>query len=468
MKKTKIVCTLGPSTDSSEVLEEMLAGGMDLARFNFSHGDNEERLNRITLLRQAEMKLGRKLALVADTKGPELRLGEFAEGSIMLSRGESFSLTTEPVIGNSQLAAVNYNGLAQEVKPGVTILLDDGKIALAVEGIEADKIITRVLQGGVLASRKRVAVPGVHLNLSFLSASDKADLQFAMSMAMDYVAASFVSSAEDVRTMRRYLGEIGAKMKIIAKIENAVGVKNIDEIIAEADGIMVARGDLGVEIPAERVPLVQKDIIRRCNKAGKPVITATQMLESMGSSYRATRAEASDVANAIFDGSDALMLSGETALGKFPVEALNTMRKIALATEAELPYEEIFHARGLAKNTGVTDAISHATVQIAQEIGAAAIITITESGYTAGMIAKYRPKNKLIAVTPEEKVLREMRLFWGVEPILGPRSASTDELIELSCQAVLKSNLIADKAQVVVTAGVRAGVPGSTNLIKIK
>ena len=391
MKKTKIICTMGPATDDVSLLTQMMQAGMDLARFNFSHGNHEDHGKRLSLVRQAAARAGKVIATIADTKGPEMRLGMFKDNKVQLSEGDEFTLTTADYLGDEHKAHVNYAGLPEELAVGSSILLADGLLSLKVTAIEGCEIHTIVVNGGELSSRKRVACPGIELKLPFLSEQDKADILFAAKNDMDYVAASFVQKADDVIAIRKVLEENGYHMGIISKIENEAGVKNIDEIINVSDGVMVARGDLGVEIPTEDVPIVQKEIIYRCNKAGKPVITATQMLESMMSSYRATRAEASDVANSIFDGTDVIMLSGETASGKYPLEAVQTMAKIAQRTEKSLDYITLFQKKGLSERIHSTDAISHATVQIATEIRANAILTITESGFTARMIAKYKP-----------------------------------------------------------------------------
>lgn len=446
---------------------EMMRSGMDIARFNFSHGTHEEQEKRINLVKAAAEAVGKPIALMADTKGPEVRLGIFVEGSVLLAEGQEFYLTTEEISGDAKKSSVNYDGLPAEVSVGEKILLDDGKLILEVTAVEGKEIYTKVIHGGKISSRKRVAVPAVNLKIPFMSEQDKADLAFAVRNNMDYVAASFVRSAEDVLCIRRELEQMDSQMRIIAKIENRSGVDNIDAILQVVDGVMVARGDLGVEIPAEEVPLVQKKIIAACNKAGKPVITATQMLESMIQSYRATRAEASDVANSIFDGTDVIMLSGETANGKYPLEAVQTMARIARFTDEALDYEEIFEKKGLAELTNTTDAISHASVQVAHELDANSIVTITESGYTARMTAKYRPVCPIIAVSPREQSLRRMQLYWGVIPVLGPFSTSTDELMEGSLEAGKKAGLIADGDLVVVTAGVPVGEVGSTNIIKV-
>lgn len=467
MKKTKMICTMGPTTDNVELLQKMMLAGMDLARFNFSHGSHEDHAMRLNLVRQAAARAGKIIATIADTKGPEMRLGLFADNKVLLAEGDEFTLTTEEYLGDRHKAHVNYAGLPKELQIGSSILLADGLLSLKVTAIDGCEIHTVVVNGGELSSRKRVACPGIELQLPFLSEQDKSDILFAARLDMDYVAASFVQKADDVIAIRKVLEAEGYNMGIISKIENEAGVKNIEEIINVSDGIMVARGDLGVEIPTEDVPIVQKEIISRCNKAGKPVITATQMLESMINSYRATRAEASDVANSIIDGTDVIMLSGETASGQYPLEAVQTMAKIAKRTEESLDYISLFRKKGISERIHSTDAISHATVQIAQEIRANAILTITESGFTARMIAKYKPWSQVVAVSRLEKTVRAMQLYWGVEPILGPYSTNTDEMIELCLQCALHSKAISDGSSVVITAGVPIGTPGSTNLIKV-
>lgn len=467
MKKTKIICTVGPSTDDAELLQKMMLSGMDLARFNFSHGSHADHEKRLNLVRQAAAAAGKTIACIADTKGPEMRLGNFADGKVYLQEGAEFSLTTEEILGSEKIASVNYQGLPSEVSCGSRILLSDGLLSLEVTAIEGNIIHTKVIHGGELSSRKRVACPGIELQLPFLSEQDRADICFAARNRMDYIAASFVQKADDVLAIRKVLESVGSSMGIISKIENEAGVQHIEEIINVSDGIMVARGDLGVEIPYEVVPLVQKEIIAACNKAGKPVVTATQMLESMISSYRATRAEASDVANSIFDGTDAIMLSGETASGKYPLEAVQTMAKIAERTEASLDYAAIFRKKGISDRIHATDAISHATVQIAQELQADDILTITETGFTARMIAKYKPQADVIAVSRLPEKVRAMQLYWGVQPLLGPSSESTDEIIDLSLECALQHGVIKDGSCVVITAGVPVGMTGSTNLIKV-
>lgn len=467
MKKTKIICTVGPSTDDVELLGKMMLAGMDLARFNFSHGSHEDHGKRLALVKEAAAKVGKVVATIADTKGPEMRLGMFANNKVTLQVGDEFILTTEDVLGDEHIAHVNYSGLPNEVKVGNMILLADGLLSLEVTALEGSKIHTKVVHGGEVSNRKRVACPGIELNLPFLSEQDKADILFAVENDMDYIAASFVQKADDVLAIRKILEDAGSSIGIISKIENEAGVKHIDEIINVSDGVMVARGDLGVEIPSEVVPLVQKDIISRCNKAGKPVITATQMLESMMHSYRATRAEASDVANSIFDGSDVIMLSGETASGDFPLEAVETMAKIAKRTEEALDYVSIFQKKGISERTNSTDAISHATVQIAEEINADAILTITASGFTARMISKYKPRASVIAVSYREDRIRAMQYYWGVKPLLGPYSENTDDMIELALKRAMDEGYVKEGDCVIITAGVPVGKVGSTNLIKV-
>lgn len=467
MKKTKIICTVGPSTDNIELLGKMMRAGMDLARFNFSHGSHEDHGKRLAMVKAAAEKVGKVVATIADTKGPEMRLGMFVNGKVTLNEGDEFVLTTEEVLGDEHLAHVNYNGLPEEVSVGSKILLADGLLSLEVTAIEGCKIHTKVVHGGEVSNRKRVACPGIELNLPFLSEQDRADILFAVANDMDYVAASFVQKADDVLAIRKILEDAGSSIGIISKIENEAGVQHIDEIINVSDGVMVARGDLGVEIPSEIVPLVQKDIISRCNKAGKPVITATQMLESMMHSYRATRAEASDVANSIFDGSDVIMLSGETASGEYPLEAVETMAKIAVRTEEALDYVSIFQKKGISERINSTDAISHATVQIAEEINADAILTITSSGFTARMISKYKPRATVIAASNNISRVRAMQYYWGVKPLLGPYSENTDEMIELSLACAMEEGYIKEGDCVIITAGVPVGKMGSTNLIKV-
>ena len=396
LKKTKIVCTMGPSTEKKGVLDALLANGMNCARFNFSHGSHEEHKARINQGRAAAKQADKVVSLSRDTKGPEMRLGEFKDGKVQLEKGKRFVLTYKDTPGDETHVSVNHKKLWQEVKPGDTLLLSDGLVGLKVEKIEGKDIVTKILNSGQMSTRKRVAAPGVALGLPPISEQDEKDIIFGIKSDMDFVAASFIQRVEDVHAIRELIQKHGGHMEIIPKIENLAGVKNFDEILEAADGIMVARGDLGVEVPAEDVPLIQKEIIEKCNKAGKPVIVATQMLESMTSNPRPTRAEVADVANAILDGTDAIMLSGETAGGDYPVEAVQTMNRIALRIEKSLKYKSLFEERGIMRRA-TTEAIAHATVQVGYEINAKAIITPTESGYTTRrvfpMLTKKRWKN---------------------------------------------------------------------------
>ncbi len=468
MKRTKIVCTVGPSTDKTGTLEAMLRAGMNVARFNFSHGNHEDHGRRMNQVREAAAAERVPVAIMLDTKGPEIRMGTFVDKKVVLQAGDSFTITTRDVPGTTEIVSVNYKGLPQEVKAGQTILLADGLLSLRIEKVDGTDILTTVENTGEISNFKRVAVPEVQLGLPFLSEQDVQDILFGIEQGIDFIAASFVQKTADVLAIRRVLESKGADCHIIAKIENAAGVKNIDEILKVADGVMVARGDLGVEIPTEDVPIVQKMLIRRCNEAGKPVITATQMLESMMTNPRPTRAEATDVANAIMDGTDAIMLSGETASGKYPVEAVTMMATLAKRTEAALSYGAELPSRGdFCAMTTTTDAISHATVQVAHELSAAAIITSTESGYTARMVSKYRPHAPIVAVTPKEKFVRRMLLLWGVQPVFVPQSSNTDEMMSNAIEGAMESGWIKTGDLVVITAGIPVGITGTTNMIRV-
>lgn len=467
MKKTKVICTVGPSTDSLNLLVSMIQSGMNVARFNFSHGNHEDHAKRIALVREAATKAGQPVGLLLDTKGPEIRVGLFEQGKVYLKAGQKFILMVECQYGTEEKVAVSYPDLYQLVQIGQKILLADGLITLEVEKIVERDIYTVVKNSGPLSDRKRVAVPGCSLPLPPLSEQDMADLRFGLNQEMDFVAASFIQRASDVTDIRRFMEEVGFVIPIISKIENAEGVANIDEILKVTDGVMVARGDLGVEIPAEDVPILQKSIIKKCNDAGKPVITATQMLESMMTNPRPTRAEASDVANAIYDGSDCIMLSGETASGNYPLEAVQMMAQIAERTEEALAYDELVRTRALSTPDTTTEAISHATVHIAQELKAAAILTATESGFTPQMVSKYRPKAPIIAVTPHERTQRKLLLNWGVCPLLGPSSRNSDEMVQKALETALAAKVIHDGDLIVITAGVPVGTAGTTNMIRV-
>lgn len=468
MRRTKIVCTIGPASDSLEVVKKLLIAGMNVARLNFSHGTREEHERRISIIRRAAAETGKNLAIMLDTKGPDIRLGCFKEEPVKLEQGDQVILTTDDILGDRQRIPVNYPGLPGDVRPGDTILLADGLIALTVLSVNGPDVLCQAENEGELTNRKGVNIPGVVVNLPAVTEKDVQDIKFGIEQRLDLLAASFVRKASDVLAIRQILENAAYEMDIIAKIENREAVNNLDEIIKVSDGIMVARGDLGVEIPAEEVPLVQKAIIERCNRAGKPVVTATQMLESMIHNPRPTRAEASDVANAIFDGTDAIMLSGETAAGKYPVDSVETMARIAQRAEAALGYEEMLgKKRTVTPQRTVTDAISYATCATAQDLGAAAIITSTESGHTAKMVSKYRPRAPIIAVTPHARVMRKLSLSWGVHPLLASLKNNTDEMIATSIEVSLNAGLIKGGDLVVITAGVPVGVHGTTNLIRV-
>ncbi|WP_227765281.1 pyruvate kinase [Zhaonella formicivorans] len=467
MRHTKIVCTIGPASESIETLKKMMQAGMNVARLNFSHGNHQEHEARIKAIRQAAVELNYNIGIMLDTKGPEIRIGDLAEPKLNLQEGRELTLTIRPVLGNEDIISINYPGLPKDVQTGDRILIDDGLIALEVLQSTEDSIRCRILNSGEISSRKGVNVPGVNISLAVLTEKDLEDIKFGIKHGLDFIAPSFIRSAGDVLEIRKILEEHGSDMQIISKIENRAAVNNIDEILQVSDGIMVARGDLGVEIPAEEVPIVQKSIIAKCNQAGKPVITATQMLDSMVRNPRPTRAEANDVANAIFDGSDAVMLSGESAAGKYPVEAVQTMARIAERAEEALDYSRFARGKDIKAPKTVTDSIGHATVNIAMELGAAAIITPTASGSTARMVAKYRPKAPIIATASNRAVMRKLSLVWGVVALEIPQTVGTDEMINTSVEMAIDKGEIKLGDLVVVTAGVPAGIPGTTNLLKV-
>lgn len=468
MRKTKIVCTIGPSSESLPALKQLIAAGMNVARLNFSHGDYEEHGNRIKNIRQACRELNKTVAILLDTKGPEIRTGKLKEDSYELVQDEHIVLTTEEIIGDNKRISVTYKDLPRDVQVGSTILIDDGLIGLSVVDIRGSEIECRIVNGGTIKSKKGVNVPGVRISLPGITEKDASDIIFGIQQGVDFIAASFVRKASDVLEIRQLLEEHNAShIQIISKIENREGVDNLDEILEVSDGLMVARGDLGVEIPAEEVPLVQKLMIKKCNYVGKPVITATQMLDSMQRNPRPTRAEASDVANAIFDGTDAIMLSGETAAGKYPVESVLTMSRIAERAESALEYREMFLRQSTAQQTTITEAISQSVANSALDLDARAIITPTESGYTARMVSKYRPKSPIVAVTPNEQVVRRLSLVWGVLPIKGEHVPNTDDLFQHAVDNAIKAGLIRLGDLVIITAGVPVGRSGTTNLMKV-
>ena len=468
LKKTKIICTQGPSTEKPGVVDALIENGMNLARFNFSHGDHEEHLGRINMVREAAKKAGKVVSLVLDTKGPEMRLGDFKDGKVMLEKGNKFTLTFSDEPGDETHVSINHKNLYTEVKPGDTLLLSDGLVALTVDEIKGKDIVTTIQNSGKMSTRKRVAAPGVSLGLPPISEQDAKDIIFGCKQDMDFVAASFIQRPEDVLAIRKLIEDNGGRMEIIPKIENLEGVKNFDAILAVSDGIMVARGDLGVEVPAEDVPLIQKDIIRKCNKAGKPVIVATQMFESMTNNPRPTRAEVSDVGNAILDGTDAIMLSGETANGDYPVEAVSTMNCIAQRIESALEYKDLFVERGFEHLESRTRAVAHATVQMAYELDAGTIITPTESGYTTKVVSKYRPKAAIIAYTSSEKVVRQLNLRWGVYPILGEQWNDVDEMTSNATAATVKEGYAKRGDLTIITSGIKTGTgTRNTNSIRV-
>lgn len=468
MKKTKVICTLGPATEKDEILEQLMINGMNVARINFSHGTEEEHLHTIERVKTMREKLGLPVALLLDTGGPEIRLGCFENGRIQLKKNQTFILTTKEVTGDENRVSISYPNLIQDITEGARILIDDGLIELTVKRLTTDEIICQVINGGSVSDHKGVNVPNTNLSMPFVNEKDKRDLIFGVKQDFDYVAASFVRCAGDVKELRRVLADHGgADIRILAKIENRQGVDNIDEILAASDGVMVARGDLGVEIPIQEVPAIQKMIIKKTCEAGKIVITATQMLDSMMKNPRPTRAEATDVANAIYDGTSAIMLSGETAAGKYPVEALKTMVEIAEYTERDIDYEKRFRMLDKSWNPDVTDAISHATCVTALDINAAAIITVTKSGRTARMISRYRPKCPILGCTPSEKTYRQMSLSWGVTPLRIDEVTDTEELFAEAIHRVVENKNLSGGDIAVITAGVPLGMSGTTNLIRV-
>lgn len=464
LKKTKIICTQGPATDAPGIIEGLIANGMNCARFNFSHGDHEGHKKRIDAVKAAAAKMGKIVSLILDTKGPEMRLGLFKDGAVQLTEGNKFVLVYDDIDGDETQATVTHKNLYNEVKVGDKLLLNDGLVEIRVDAIVGKDIHTTILNSGKMSSRKRVAAPGVSLGLPAVSEQDERDIIFGIQNDMDFVAASFIQRASDVEEIRKLIVDNGGHMEIISKIENLEGVKNIDEIIEASDGIMVARGDLGVEIPAEDVPIIQKEIIKKCNAVGKPVVVATQMLESMTVNPRPTRAEVSDVGNAILDGADAIMLSGETAGGKYPVEATTMMNQIATRIEMSLEYKEIFLQKGVHLKRSQTDAIAHATVQLGYELNAAAIITPTKSGYTTRVVSKYKPKAPIIAFTQTDRVARHLNLRWGVFPISGTPWLDIVQMIDYASTAALEKEYVQKGDLVILTAGMKYGEGGTSSI----
>lgn len=468
MRKTKIICTLGPSTDQEGVLREMVASGMNVARFNFSHGSHEEHLGRLNKLREVREELNRPVAALLDTRGPEVRLKTFKKGPVKLVTGQEFTLTTENIEGDETRCAITYSGLPADVQEGNTILLDDGLVRLTVLETTDTDIRCRVENDGIMKDKKGVNIPDVSLSLPYMSQSDKEDIRFGAEQGFDFVAASFVRSAADVREIRALLESVHSKMRIIAKIENGEGVRNLPEILSVADGVMVARGDLGVEIDFTEIPSIQKDIISKALAAGKPVITATQMLDSMMENPRPTRAEITDVANAIYDGTSAIMLSGETAAGKYPVEAVQTMNAIALKTESTIDYSRFPKEENTRARLSIAEATAHAACTTAQDIGADAILTVSQSGVTAQMVSRFRPTTMIVALLLDPQVQRQMSLYWGVEPIIMPQAEDSDSMVSMAINTAVEAGYVKQGDLAVVTAGVPVGVSGTTNMIRVQ
>ena len=467
MRKTKIICTLGPSTDKEGVLRDLIANGMNVARFNFSHGSHEEHLGRFEKLKALREELGKPVAALLDTKGPEIRLKDFKNGVENLVAGQTFTLTTRDVEGTNEICSITYKDLPMDVEPNGTIMLDDGLIKLQIQTVNDTDIVCTVLNSGKIKNKKGVNVPGVHLSMPYMSQRDKDDIIFGIQQGYDFIAASFVRTAQDVYDIRNLLNQYDSNIRIIAKIENREGVNNIDSILAAADAVMVARGDLGVEIDFTELPGIQKNIIDRSFSFGKPIVTATQMLDSMMVNPRPTRAEISDVANAIYDGTSAIMLSGETAAGAYPVEALKTMSAIAERTENEPHYRDERFKDAAHGQISVSDATAHAACLTARDVNAAAIVTVSESGNTARLLSKYRPTQPIIACVMNEQVQRQLSLSWGITTLLMGPAKSTDELIEMSTALAQKNGYLHNGELAVVTAGVPVGVSGTTNMIKI-
>lgn len=470
MRKTKIICTVGPATDKPGALESMMRAGMNVARFNFSHGDYAVHQRRFEQLVELREKAGLPVASMLDTRGPEIRLGTFRDHKpVEIHTGEEYTLTTRDVECDEKIASVTFKGLPGDVRVGTRILINDGLVSMVVKKVTETDVICDVIDGGMLSDHKGVNVPGVELSMPYLSETDMNDLEFGAKLGFDFIAASFVRSAADVAYLRKFTNALGWRsVRIIAKIENMDGVNNIDEIIDEADGIMVARGDMGVEIPFEKIPPIQKRLIKKAYSAGKQVVTATQMLESMITNPRPTRAEITDVANAVYDGTSAIMLSGETAAGAHPVEAVETMALIAESTESQIDYVTHFKAFGNDSNTTITNAISHATVTTAHDLGAKAIITVTKSGSTARMISKHRPQSMIIGCTTNDTVCRQMSMSWGVVPLMCDEKRNTDELFSHAVDVARKNGLVEKGDTVVITAGIPLGISGTTNMLKVE
>ena len=469
MRKTKVVCTLGPSTDDEKVLEQLIEEGMNVARCNFSHGSHEEHKERMDKVKRIRKECDKPVAILLDTKGPEIRTGNFVDDKVYVKAGQTFTLVADKeVMGTNEKAGITFADLYKDVKPGVVIMIDDGLIEMEVVKIEGTDIVCNVKNEGVISNHKGVNVPDVHISMPYMSEQDKSDILFGIKEDVDYIAASFTRTADDVKELRKFLDDNGGKnINIIAKIENSEGIINVDGIIEEADAVMVARGDMGVELPEEEVPIIQKMIIKKVYEAGKQVIIATQMLESMINNPRPTRAETADVANAIYDGTCAIMLSGETAAGKFPVEAVATMARIAERTEMDVNYKQRFFNNHNNHRSDITEAVCHATCMTAYDLDAKSILTVTKSGRSAKMISKYRPDCMIIAGSTEEKVVRQLNMSWGVSPVLIKEKKHVLELFDYAVEVAKEKGLVKTDDIVVITSGVPLGKSGTTNMIKV-
>ncbi len=467
MRKTKIICTIGPASESPEKLKELMLAGMNVARFNFSHGTHEEQKGKFERVLQARKELGLPVATLLDTKGPEIRLRDFEGGKVELKSGQKFILTTEEMLGTAQKASISYKNLKNDISVGTAILIDDGLIEMQVEEINGEEIVCTVINGGFVSNHKGVNVPGVALSMPYISAADREDILFGAEMGFEFLAASFTRCKEDILEIRKILKECNSDMKIIAKIENMQGIQNLAEILEVSDGIMVARGDMGVEIPLEEVPVLQKKMIKMANAQGKHVITATQMLESMIKNPRPTRAEATDIANAIYDGTTAIMLSGESAAGLYPVEAVKTMARIAESAEEDIDYRHRMMQHGDAAKNDITTAIAYATCSTAMDLDAAAIITVTLSGFTAASISRFKPGCPIIGCAMSEKVCAQLNLLWGVNPVLLKKEDNAEELFSDAVEEARKAGYVKAGDTVVITAGVPLGIAGKTNMIRV-
>lgn len=467
MRKTKIICTIGPASESEEKLRELMIAGMNVARFNFSHGSHEEHKKKFDRVIKISNELGIPVATLLDTKGPEIRLKDIEGGKTELIAGQKFILTTEDILGNNEKVSITYKNLKNDISAGTTILIDDGLIEMVVDSIEETDIICTVVNGGPISNHKGVNVPGAVLSMPYISEVDRSDIMFGCDMGFDFIAASFVRCKEDILEVRKILDEHNSHMKIIAKIENMQGIENLEDILTVSDGIMVARGDMGVEIPMEEVPVVQKRMIKMAEAQGKHVVTATQMLDSMIKNPRPTRAEVADVANAIYDGTTAIMLSGESAAGLYPVEAVKTMSQIAERAEQDIDYNSRMKRREHIDSFDVTTAISHATCTTAMDLKVAAIITVTISGFTAGMISRYKPSCPIIACSVSPRICRQLSLSWGVTPIWIARESTAEDLFDEAVRAAEEAGYIKKGDKVVLTAGVPLGVSGRTNMLRV-